>query len=227
MGVVATIRMRWRLVLSLVSAIPIAVAVTLFLNDALGLEGEARELALGAPQAGVPIQLVLGLAMASITARELSRPFRTFTMRLADWPCSVPCPPRRLAVPGPVRRCWPPASPPGWCAWPSEPLGRRCRRTTSGSACATSGSRPLPWSSGPTGTGEAIGVDGSRLQVRAMGRDEWDTQFLVSLWRFLWYRNSGSSLHRSPRHADRAPGPAPPPGPGPRRRTSPPSSPSG
>lgn len=84
MGAAAIIRMRWRLVLSLVAAVPIAVAVTLFLNDALGLEGDARDLALGAPQAGVPIQLVLSLAMASIAARELSRPFRTFTMRLAD-----------------------------------------------------------------------------------------------------------------------------------------------
>ena len=53
------------------------------LNDALGLEGDARELALGAPQAGVPIQLVMSLGVASIAARELSRPFRTTTHRLA------------------------------------------------------------------------------------------------------------------------------------------------
>ena len=58
MVVLAGLRRHWRLALALVIAVPIAVAVTLVLNHALGLEGDARELALGAPQAGVPIQLV-------------------------------------------------------------------------------------------------------------------------------------------------------------------------
>ena len=79
----ALVRRHWRLTLSLITAIPVAACVTLVVNNALGLEGDAAELALGAPQAGVPIQLVMSLGIASIAARELSRPFRTTTHRLA------------------------------------------------------------------------------------------------------------------------------------------------
>ena len=199
MLVVAIFRMRWRLVLSMVSAIPIAIVVTLFLNDALGLEGEARELALSAPQAGVPIQLVVGLAMASIAARELSRPFRTFTMRLADFAVLGAL---ILPVSSPYRvLCGVLAA--GITAGLAR-LAFGTPRTTVSASDIQLGLRDLGVESGPVEDwpdrpGEALSIDGSSLQVRAMGRDEWDSQFWVSLWHSLWYRNSGSSLHRSPR----------------------------
>ena len=109
MVALALLRRHWRLALSLITAVPVAACVTLVLNDALGLEGDARELALGAPQDGVPIQLVLSLAVASIAARELSRPFRTTTHRLAVAAVlgASSCPsPRRT---GSCAVCWPPA----------------------------------------------------------------------------------------------------------------------
>jgi len=36
--------------------------------------------------------------------------------------------------------------------------------------------------------------DGSDLDVKVFGRDAWDGQLLVSFWRFLWYRDGGSTL---------------------------------
>ena len=39
--------------------------------------------------------------------------------------------------------------------------------------------------------------DGRELDVKVFGRDAWDGQFLVSLWRFIWYRDSGPTLSLS------------------------------
>ena len=105
----ALLRRHWRLTLSLITAVPVAACVTLVLNDALGLEGEARELALGAPQDGVPIQLVLSLAVAS--SRPGSRAVRSGRQPTA-WPsppfsvhssCPLPRPTECCAA------CWRPA----------------------------------------------------------------------------------------------------------------------
>ena len=197
MVVVAAIRWQWRLAVSLVTAIPVAVGVTLFLNDALGLEGDAADLALGAPQDGVPVQLVVSLAVASVAARELSRPFRTTTHRLAvaallgalflpvASPYRVLCGVLAAGVTAGVVR-----------------LAFGTPRTTVSLADVRLGLGDLgietaPESQWPEGAREAIGVDGSRLGLRTMGRDERDTQLVASVWRFLWYRNSGTFL--SPR----------------------------
>jgi uncharacterized membrane protein YbhN (UPF0104 family) len=40
----------------------------------------------------------------------------------------------------------------------------------------------------------ALGADGTELDVKVYGRDAWDGQLLVSLWRFLWYRDAGPML---------------------------------
>jgi uncharacterized membrane protein YbhN (UPF0104 family) len=40
----------------------------------------------------------------------------------------------------------------------------------------------------------ATGADGTPLDVKVYGRDAWDGQFLVGLWRFIWYRDSGPTL---------------------------------
>jgi uncharacterized protein (TIRG00374 family) len=37
-------------------------------------------------------------------------------------------------------------------------------------------------------------ASGDDLDVKIYGRDAWDGQFLVKLWRFFWYRSSGSTL---------------------------------
>jgi glycosyltransferase 2 family protein len=41
---------------------------------------------------------------------------------------------------------------------------------------------------------DAKGPDGTGFDVKVHGRDAWDGQLLVTLWRFLWYRDSGSTL---------------------------------
>ena len=46
-------------------------------------------------------------------------------------------------------------------------------------------------------TVSAAGADGQDLDVKVFGRDAWDGQFLVSLWRFMWYRDSGPTLSLS------------------------------
>jgi glycosyltransferase 2 family protein len=40
----------------------------------------------------------------------------------------------------------------------------------------------------------ARGADGAELDVKVYGRDAWDGQLLVSLWRFFWYRDGGPTL---------------------------------
>ena len=153
----AGLRRRWRLALALLTAIPIAAAVTLVLNAALGLEGDARDLALGAPQDGVPIQLVLGLGLASIAARELSRPFRTTTHRLAVaaglgaflLPVSTP-------VPSPVRCAGRRRDCRARTGRLRNPPDDACPRATSGSACCDLGVETEPVDQWPDGVHEAI-----------------------------------------------------------------------
>lgn len=40
----------------------------------------------------------------------------------------------------------------------------------------------------------AIDADGADLRVKVYGRDAWDGQLVVSVWRFLWYREQGPTL---------------------------------
>ena len=41
---------------------------------------------------------------------------------------------------------------------------------------------------------QAVDADGSDLRVKVYGRDAWDGQLVVSVWRFLWYREQGPTL---------------------------------
>lgn len=199
MVLLACVRRHWRLALSLVAGIPVAVAVTLVLNAALGLEDGTGDLALGAPQAGVPVQLVVSLGLASIAARELSRPFRTTGHRLA---AAAVLGAFLLPAAAPYRvLCAVLAA--GVTAGLVRVAFGTPRTTVSSSdvrlALQDLGVETAPVDQWPAGPSEAIGADGARLSVRAMGRDEWDTQLMVTVWRFLWYRNSGSSLRLSAR----------------------------
>jgi hypothetical protein len=40
----------------------------------------------------------------------------------------------------------------------------------------------------------ARGESGDELDVKLYGRDAWDGQLIVSLWRFIWYRDAGPTL---------------------------------
>ena len=40
----------------------------------------------------------------------------------------------------------------------------------------------------------ALDAEGDELDVKIYGRDAWDGQLLVSLWRFVWYRDAGPTL---------------------------------
>ncbi len=40
----------------------------------------------------------------------------------------------------------------------------------------------------------ALAANGSNLQVKIYGRDAWDGQLVVSIWRFTWYREHGPTL---------------------------------
>ena len=195
----ALVRRHWRLALSLITAIPVAACVTLVVNNALGLEGDAAELTLGAPQAGVPIQLVMSLGVASIAARELSRPFRTTTHRLA---VAAVLGAFLLPVASPYRiLCGVLAA--GVTAGLMR-VAFGTPRTTVSAADVRLGLQDLgvetePVSQWPDAAGAVTGIDGAPLLVRTLGRDEWESQLTVTFWRFLWYRNSGDGLRRSPR----------------------------
>jgi uncharacterized membrane protein YbhN (UPF0104 family) len=40
----------------------------------------------------------------------------------------------------------------------------------------------------------ATAADGAPLHVKVYGRDAWDGQLLISLWRFVWYRDAGPTI---------------------------------
>ena len=52
----------------------------------------------------------------------------------------------------------------------------------------------------------ATTADGIELDVDIHGRDAWDSQLVVKLWRWLWYRSDGPRHRGDPAPADRAPG---------------------
>jgi uncharacterized membrane protein YbhN (UPF0104 family) len=48
----------------------------------------------------------------------------------------------------------------------------------------------------PEGTWSVIGTQpsGDRIRIKVYGRDAWDGQLVMSLWRFIWYRDSGRTI---------------------------------
>ncbi len=78
----ALLRGRWRLVLALTAAVLVAVAGTYVLDGVAGNGGGLADLGRRPPVDGPPVQLVVALAVSSIAARELSRPFQTSLRRL-------------------------------------------------------------------------------------------------------------------------------------------------
>lgn len=197
--VLALVRGHWRLALGLAIAVPLGIVATVLLNRGLDLAGTGDDLALGASLTGVPVQLVVSLSMVTVASRELSRPFRSFGRRLA-WAAAIGA----LFVPvtSPYRVICAALAAGAVTALVRLALGSP--RTTVSAADVRHGLRdlgvdaePLPGGSGRDHP--VVRPDGTRLTVRVVGRDEWDTQLLTTLWKFAWYRNSGAVLHLSSR----------------------------
>jgi uncharacterized membrane protein YbhN (UPF0104 family) len=197
--VLTALRRHWRLVLSLITAIPVGVALTLLVDAGLGLEDGADALSLGAPVVGVPLQLALGLAVTSIVSRELSRPFRTTSRRLM---LAATAAAFLLPVSAPFRVVCAVLVAMATASAIRYVLGSPITSVSAGDvrdALSDLGIDAEPAEAWAEGVHEAVTPDGTVLGIRILGRDEWDTQLAVVLWRFLWYRNSGGRLLLGPR----------------------------
>jgi glycosyltransferase 2 family protein len=193
--ILVLVRRHWWLLAGLLLGMLLAGGATLLLNGALDLAGAGDDLALGAPQSGVPVTLVIALTVVTIASRELSRPFRTLGRRLA-----LAATLGAVAVPvtSPYRVL---------CAVLATGVVASLVRLALGSprlAVSQSdirhGLRDLGVEAEPMPEDHiALRPDGGRLQVRVMGRDEWESELMTSLWRLVWYRNSGTTLRLSPR----------------------------
>lgn len=197
--VLVVVRGRWRLLGSSLVAIVAAIGLVIGINQLIGVDSVSDGLALGAPLDSVPVQFVVALAVASVVGREMSRPFREAARRI-----------ELAAVAGAV--LLPVASPSVLlCAVLVAMAAVAATRVVVGSPIASTSAadardgladlgvtaEPDPgWAAGVT---EATDADGRRLQIEALGRDDWDAQLTVSLWRFLWYRNSGGNVRVTPR----------------------------
>lgn len=197
--VVALLRGRWRLVLALTATGLIAVAGTFVIDGVAGNGGDLTDLGRRPPVDGPPVQLVVALAMASMAARELSRPFQSSLRRLvlAGILGAV-----LLPVASPLRVLTAVLLGLATAALVRFAFGSPVSYVSAGDVrddLADLGTVAEPVAGWDDGVHEAITPAGDRLGVRVIGRDEWDNQVAVVLWRFLWYRHSGSRLMVSPR----------------------------
>jgi uncharacterized membrane protein YbhN (UPF0104 family) len=196
---VALVRRHWRLLVGAVLSIPAAIGLTLAVDARLGLDTSRHDLHLGAPVEGIPVQLVLALALTSLVAREMSRPFRTAGRRLMA-----------LGVVGAV--LLPVTSPYRvLCAVLMAHAVASAVRLVIGSPVTTVSAADvgrdladlsvdaIPSVDWDLGRREATTADGRRWAVRVLGRDEWDQRAAATMWRFLWYRNSGAHRWIAPR----------------------------
>jgi uncharacterized protein (TIRG00374 family) len=195
----AVLRGRWRLAAAMTATILVALAGTTVVNRALGVEATGDVLELGGSVEGAPAQLVIALAMTSVAARELSRPFRTAA--------------RRLVLAGTLGAFLLPVTTPyravaavllglGVAALIRYLFGSPVSSVSANDIradLADLGTVAEPVEAWAEGVHEAVLPDGRRLGVRVIGRDEWDNQLAVLLWRFLWYRHSGGRLVLNPR----------------------------
>ena len=195
----ALLRGRWRLAFAMTAAILVALAGAALVNHGLGIEAADDGFAVGDTVDGVPAQYVVALAMTSVAARELSRPFRTAA--------------RRLLTAGTLGLFLLPVTTPfralaamllglGAAALTRYAFGSPVSSVSANDIRADladlgADAEPVPaWADGVL---EAITPSGDRLGVRVIGRDDWDNEIAVLLWRFLWYRHSGTRLVLNPR----------------------------
>jgi uncharacterized protein (TIRG00374 family) len=195
----ALVRGRWRLACAMTATILVSLVGTALVNDAFGVGTGLDALQLGSDIDGAPVQLVVALAMTSVAARELSRPFRTAS--------------RRLVLAGTIGVFLLPATTPfrnlsavllglAVAALIRYAFGSPVSSVSAGDIeadLADLGTVATPDGAWAEGVHEAVTPGGDRIGVRVMGRDEWDNQLAVLLWRFLWYRHSGARLVLNPR----------------------------
>jgi uncharacterized membrane protein YbhN (UPF0104 family) len=192
--VLTAVRGHVRLLIGLLATIPVGLLATALANQVVDPDAANNGLALGAAQDGLPVQLVLALGVATVASRELSRPFRTFSRRLgiAAALCAVLLPassPYRVvcavlvagAVAAAVRLVF--GSPAGSVSADDLRLGLGDLGVSADPVGAAIG-----------GTTDAVLADGGRLVVAVKGRDERESQLFATVWRFVWYRNSGNNL---------------------------------
>lgn len=188
--VLVIVRRHWRLAGGLLLALPVSIGLTVLVNAGLGVDSGGGGLGLGAPIDGVPIQLVVAMALASLASREMSRPFRTLG--------------RRIIVAGGIGALALPVSAPyrvlggvlvaiAAASVVRYLLGSPLSVVTGSDVredLAELGVDAEPVADWSAGIHEAVVADGRRIAVRVLGRDEWDNQLAVAVWRFLWYRKS-------------------------------------
>lgn len=191
----AAVRGHWRLVLGLVLAVPLTALAAFGVDSAMGVP-TAEVLAVRTPVGGLPVQLVLALAVAHVASRHLSRPVRSFGAKVAALAC--------------VGALLLPATTPFKvvAAVLTAILVASVIRFVLGSPRTTVSVREIEsdlldlgvvatahpdWA---TGRREAAEADGTRLAVRVVGRDDWDAEVLVNLWRLLWYRSGSAAAFR-------------------------------
>lgn len=193
--VLVVVRGHWRLAAGLLLAVPTAIAVTVLTNRGLDVQTDWGGLALGAPVDGVPIQLVLAIAAASLTSREMSRPFRTAGRRIIVAGTFAAL---ALPVTAPYRVVCAVVAAIAVASLVRFALGSPISVVTASDVredLADLGVDAEPDAAWSEGVHEAVTADGRPIAIRVLGRDEWDNQLAVAVWRFLWYRQgSGRPL---------------------------------
>lgn len=195
----ALLRGRWRLAFAMTATILVALAGAGLVNDGLGIDDLGDAFAIGGSVDGVPAQFVVALAMTSVAARELSRPFRAAARRLLSagtlglFLLPVTTPFRALAA---VLLGL------GAAALTRYAFGSPVSSVSANDIqadLADLGADAVPVAAWSDGVLEAVTPSGDRLGIRVIGRDDWDNEIAVLLWRFLWYRHSGTRLVLNPR----------------------------
>lgn len=192
-------RRHWRLAVAMALALPVSAVLTLAVDAALGSRAASSGLQLGAPVDGVPVQLVAALTLTTLSAREMSRPFRVAGRRLilAAAASAVLYPvaaPYRVLCAGLVALAA--ASAVRYLLGsPVSAVSARDARDD----LADLGVVAEPDDDWAAGVRQATTTDGDRVSVHILGRDEWENQLAATLWRFLWYRSGGRRLILSPR----------------------------
>ena len=144
-------------------------------------------------------RIAVAIAVVSMVAPSLSRPFRRAVLPSSGWPRWRPCSRAR-----PSRwRCWP-ASPSGggwrprsaWCV--ESPTGLPAPSEVVDAAAELGVELSQRRADPPAGVGRGP-VHRRRstaepVEVSVYGRDAADAQLLAKVWRFLWYRDSGPTL---------------------------------
>ncbi|MCU0261941.1 MAG: flippase-like domain-containing protein, partial [Ilumatobacteraceae bacterium] len=193
------VRRHWHLAAAMVLAIPLGMGLAWLVDTALGSAAQSAFLAVGVPVDGLPIQLVLGMALTSLASREMSRPFRTSGGRLVLVAAAGAL---LLPAAAPLRVVAAVLVATATASMVRYAIGSPVSVVSAVDArddLRDLGVVAEPVAGWADGIREATTSTGERIAVRIIGRDEWDAQISSSVWRFLWYRKGGRLLRLSAR----------------------------